>query len=404
MTENITAADSSVESSPPERRRRRRLKRVAVSGLVAVVVLGAGAFGAAALDIPAPPTLVHLLTDAPSTQGQLFAARTVAAPAQARPLPVQPAPLPETVPWKGGQITVSEFLDTTHSNAFVVLRDGAITHEWYRDGVGPTTPNASWSVAKSIVSLLVGRAIESGKLAEDDRLVDVLPGLATGGPYDSITIRDLLDMASGVDVSENYNPYFPFTGTARMYLTTDLAGFVRDHRGLQFDPGTEGEYRSVDTQLLGQAVAAVEGRPLGELLESGIWGPVGAEDDATWNLDRAGGQEKAFCCINATARDFAKVGQLVLDGGRVGNSQVVPEAWIRRLSTPAAHDVSGWGYSAQWWHPTGGNGRDFSAIGVYGQYIYVDPASRTVVVKLSDHGTEQDEIDTIDVFRALAAS
>ncbi|MDH6676809.1 CubicO group peptidase (beta-lactamase class C family) [Rhodococcus sp. LBL1] len=408
MTENTTAADASVEpipTSPPPPRRRRRLKRVAVSALAAVVVLGAGAFGAAAaLDIPAPPTLVHLLTDAPSTQGQLFAARTVAAPAQARPLPVHPAPLPETVPWKGGQITVSEFLDTTHSNAFVVLRDGAITHEWYRDGVGPTTTNASWSVAKSIVSLLVGRAIESGKLAEDERLVDVLPDLATGGLYDSITIRDLLDMTSGVDVSENYNPYFPFTGTARMYLTTDLAGFVRDHRGLQFDPGTEGEYRSVDTQLLGQAVAAVEGRPLGELLESDIWGPIGAEDHATWNLDRAGGQEKAFCCINATARDYAKVGQLVLDGGRVGDAQVVPEAWIRRLSTPAAHEVAGWGYSAQWWHPIGGNGRDFSAIGVYGQYIYVDPVSRTVVVKLSDHGTEQDEIDTIDVFRSLAAS
>ncbi|WP_430332936.1 serine hydrolase domain-containing protein [Rhodococcus sp. ACT016] len=404
MTENITAADASVDPSPPTPRRR-RVKRVTASALVAVVVLGAGAFGAsAAMHIPAPPTLVHLLTDAPSTQGQLFASRTVAAPAQARPLPVHPAPLPETVPWKGGRISASEFLDTTHSNAFMVLRDGAITHEWYRDGVGATTLNASWSVAKSIVSLLVGRAIESGKLAENERLVDVLPDLSTGGPYDSITIRDLLDMTSGADVSENYNPYFPFTGTARMYLTTDLAGFVRDHRGLQFDPGTEGEYRSVDTQLLGQAVAAAEGRPLSELLETGIWGPIGAQDDAAWNLDRAGGQEKAFCCINATARDFAKVGQLVLDGGRVGDTQVVPEAWIRRLSTPAAHAVSGWGYSAQWWHPTGGNGRDLSAIGVYGQYIYVDPASRTVVVKLSDHGTEQDEIDTIDVFRAIAAS
>jgi CubicO group peptidase (beta-lactamase class C family) len=297
---------------------------------------------------------------------------------------------------------MADFLGTTHTNSFLVLRDGAVTHEWYRDGFTATTRQSSWSVVKSIVSLLTGRAVAAGKLTEDDRLVRILPELTTGGEYDSVTIRDLLDMASGVDVSENYNKYLPLTGTARMYLTEDLAGFVRDHHGLRFPPGSAGEYRSVDTQLLGMALARVEGLPLAELLERDIWGPIGAEDDALWNLDRSGGQEKAFCCLNATARDFAKIGRLVLDGGRAGDAQIVPPAWIDRIRTPAPHQVGIWPYSAQWWHPTGGDGADLTAVGVYGQYVYVDPPSGTVIVKLSDHGTTQDEQETIEVFRAIA--
>ncbi|MFJ7387859.1 serine hydrolase, partial [Rhodococcus erythropolis] len=116
------------------------------------------------------------------------------------------------------------------------------------------------------------------------------------------------------------------------------------------------------------------------------------------------GEEKAFCCINATARDFAKIGKLVMDGGMVDGTSVVPAEWITRISTPAPNLVDEWGYSAQWWHPSGGSGQDFSAIGVYGQYIYIDPVTQTVIVKLSDHGAEQDEQQTIDVFRALARS
>ncbi|MFC9786917.1 serine hydrolase domain-containing protein [Rhodococcus sp. NPDC127528] len=401
LTDDATASGQSQSEKPS--RRGRILTRTAIAVPLTVAVLVAGSYAAtAALDIPAPPTLARLLVDAPSTQGALYPARTVPA-THPRPLPAYPIALPETVPWKGGQIPVAEFLDTTKTNAFLVLRDGALTHEWYRDGVGPTTRLASWSMAKSVVSLLVGRAIDAGKLSEDDRLVDVLPELATGGEYDAITVRNLLDMTSGADVSENYNPYFPLTGTARMYLTRDLDAFVRDHRSVQFPPGSRGDYRSVDTQLLGQVLARVEGRPLTDLLAADLWGPVGAEDDATWNLDRDGGQEKAFCCINATAHDFAKIGQLVLDGGRVGGTQVVPPAWISRISTPAPHPVDKWGYSAQWWHPTGGDGSDLSAIGVYGQYTYVDPSTRTVIVKLSDYGTEQDEQETFGVLRAIAA-
>ncbi|MCP2315315.1 CubicO group peptidase, beta-lactamase class C family [Nocardia amikacinitolerans] len=387
----------------PSRLRRYAPRIVLALGVIVAVVIGAAFAATPLLRIPGPTTLAQLLSDAPSTQGGLFESRIVPAAPTPRPFPAAPSPLPDTVPWKGSRVPVPEFLAATGTNSFLVVRDGKLTTEWYRSGVGPTTKQSSWSVAKSVVSLLIGRAVEAGKLREDDRLVDILPELANGTDYDTITIRQLLDMASGVDVSENYNPYWPFTGTARMYLTEDLAGFVRDHRDLRFAPGSRGDYRSVDTQLLGMALAEVEGKPLGELLAQQLWAPIGAEDDALWNLDRAGGQEKAFCCLNATARDFAKIGQLVLDSGRVGATQVIPPAWIERLSKPSPLPVIDWGYGAQWWHPTGAE-PDLMAIGVYGQYIYVDPPSRTVIVKLSDHGTAQDEAETIAVFRALAAA
>lgn len=380
-----------------------RRRKVLVAVVTALALLTGGAYAATALlAVPPPHQLARLLATAPSEQGRLFPSRTVEASATPRALPASAEQMPETVPWKGEDVTVRTFLDTTHARGFVVLRHGRVVEEWYADDAGERTRFSSWSVAKSVVSLLVGQAIAAGDLAEDDRLVDLVPALRTGGAYDAITVRDLLDMASGVDVAENYREYWPFTGTARLFLSTDLPGFLEDHRELRFTPGSQGEYRSVDTLLLGMILRTVEKEPLTTLLTERLWQPMGAESSATWNLDREGGVEKAFCCLNATARDFARMGQLVLDGGVVEGRQVVPAAWIDRISTPAPHPVSDWGYSAQWWHPEGADD-DFTAIGVYGQYVFVDPDADTVVVKLSDHGTEQDELETVGALRSIAA-
>ena len=200
-------------------------------------------------------------------------------------------------------------------------------------------------MSKSLVSLLVGQAIARGKLRESDRLVDLLPELKTGGDYDKVTVRDLLDMRS-----ENYRPYWPFTGAARMYLTRDLPGFIARNREMEFTPGSATAYRSVDTQLLGMALTRATGSNLADLLARDIWQPIGAERPASWNLDRAGGTEKAFCCVNATARDFARVGQMLADQGYVAGRQVVPGAWVARIAAPVTTPLDGWGYSAQWWH------------------------------------------------------
>lgn len=372
---------------------------------VVIAALVAAAYGGAALaHVPSPPTIVKLLTTAPSEQGRLFAARTVTASTSPSDLPesADELDLSTPVPWKGEDLALSDVLAATNTNAFVVLHEGQVVQEWYADGRAASTRFSSWSVAKSVISLLVGQAIGRGELSEDDRLVDLVPDLKAGGAYDDITVRDLLDMASGVDVPENYREYWPFTGTARLFLSTDLPGYIQAHRTVTFAPGSDASYRSVDTQLLGMILTEVEGKPLSELLTERLWQPMGAEADATWNLDRDGGLEKAFCCINAVARDYARIGQLVLDDGQVGGQQLVPTAWIDRISTLAPHEVSGWGYSAQWWHAPGSDD-DLTAVGVYGQYIYVNPAADTVIVKLSDYGTEQDELETVDMMRALAA-
>ncbi|ALJ20471.1 serine hydrolase domain-containing protein [Microbacterium sp. No. 7] len=382
--------------------RRGRRTALAVLASAVALVVGAAYAGAAALRVPPPHDLVRLQAHEPSEQGGDFAARPVVSSGPARPLEAAAdAGLPATVPWKGGRITPQEMLDETHTRAFVVLHDGRLVHEWYAEGVDAGTRLSSWSVAKSVVSLLIGQAIERGILSEDDRMTDLLPELRTGDAYDDITVHDLLDMASGIDVSENYNPWWPFTGTARLLLSTDLPGYVAEHREVSFAPGTRGEYRSIDTQMLSMILTRVDGRPLAQIVAEDLWTPMGAEADASWNLDREGGVEKGFCCLNATARDFARLGRLVLDGGRVGDAQVVPEAWIARISTPGELPVDGWGYSAQWWHAPSSDG-DVTALGVYGQYVFVAPDARTVIVKLSDHGTEQDELETIDAMRAIA--
>ncbi len=381
----------------------RVVRRLLALALGLVAVSGLAFVGASWAHVPAPPTLARLLTTDPSEQGALFAGREVENAGAVRALPVAAEPvMPQDVAWKGERVAVADFLATTHTLALVVLREGEIHAEWYADGLGPADRLSSWSVAKSVVSLLAGQAIGDGLLSEDDLLVDVLPELRTGGEYDQITVKDLLDMSSGVAVAENYREWWPFTGTARLFLTTDLDGFLADHRELVFTPGEKADYRSVDTQLLGAVVAKVRGENLATLLGRDLWGPIGAETTALWNTDRVSGTEKAFCCLNATARDFARIGQLVLDEGRVEARQVVPQEWIERISTPSA-EMGENGYSAQWWHWAGGSG-DFSALGIHGQYVFVDPATSTVIVKLSDHGTEQDESETFAALRQIAAA
>jgi CubicO group peptidase (beta-lactamase class C family) len=357
----------------------------------------------AALDMPNPVLLVRFVLTPRSEVGALFPARLVAASPQPRPLPRQDRPWPAELPWKGRTIPLEAFLETTRTNALLMVRRGVLVGEWYRPGEGPKTMQSSWSVAKSVVSLLVGQAIGAGRLSEADRLVDLLPAFHAAGADPRITVRDLLDMTSGVDVAENYSPWRPFAGTAGLYLTRSLVEFARSHSEIAFAPGSHGDYRSIDTELLGLVLAKIEGRPLADLLAERVWAPIGAEHIATWNLDRENGTEKAFCCINATARDFAKLGQLVLDGGRVGAAQVVPPAWIERLTQPAAKLVDGLEYSAQWWHVAGPDD-DLAAIGVYGQYIYVNRDRDIVIVKLSDYGAEQDEAETLAALRALANS
>ena len=301
----------------------------------------------------------------------------------------------ETMSWQ-------EFLDKTYTNAFLVIRNGVLTHEWYRDGFSESSRLPSYSVAKTMTSIMIGQLIEAGKIKEFDYFVDYFPEYKNGTAFDKVTIKSLLDMQSGVGVSDNYptGPQGWGVAIAQMYATTDLDWFLGNNRKMAFEPGSNAEYRSVDTQMLGMVIKKVTGKRVADYFSENVWQKLGAQYLATWNVDRVGGTEKTFCCFNAAAIDYAKVGLAILNGGYAGSTKVISKEWLNRLSTPVVTLDHGWGYSAQIWHPFPGTSM---ALGLYGQFIFVDPQSRTVIVKLSDNPPGSDtEEPTAQVLYALA--
>lgn len=391
------------EASTPPRRRYRGVRRALVATGVVIVAIVAGGFAlTAALGMKNPVFLVRFLFTPRSEVEVLYDTRKITASPHPRPIPEQLQPLSQTVPWKGKNEDILRVLRETETNVFLVMCHGTLVNEWYSEPGKKTSRESSWSIAKSVVSILIGQLIGEGKLSENTKLVAALPEFAIGGKFDEITVRDLLDMKSGIDMSEDYAEYKPFTGVAGMQVTADLHTFLMKNRALAFATGSRSEYRSVDTQYLSMIVARIEGEPLAKVLEHRLWHPLGAQDDASWNLDHADGIERGFGNLNATPRDFAKLGLLALAGGKVGDQTLISPAWMARITTPVAEAEPGWMYAAQWWHPPGHekNG-DYTAIGVYGQYVYVNPRHHAVVTKLSDYGAQQDEAELIDVFRSV---
>ncbi|MFZ9704393.1 MAG: serine hydrolase domain-containing protein, partial [Bacilli bacterium] len=310
--------------------------------------------------------------------------------------------MPKIVLYKKESVTWNEFLDRTYTNAFLVIRNGVLTHEWYRNGFSESTKLPSYSVAKTMTSIMIGQLIEEGKLKENDYFVDYFPEYKNGSDFDQVTIRSLLDMQGGVGVSDNYptGPQGWGVAIAQMYATTDINWFIGNNRKMAFTPGSSAEYRSVDTQLLGMIIKKVTGQRIADYFSRNIWQKVGAEYPATWNVDRINGTEKTFCCFNASAIDYAKVGLAILNGGYSGSTQIMSRDWIKRLKQPVVTLDHGWGYSAQIWHPFPGT---LMALGLYGQFIFIDPESRTVIVKLSDNPPGSDtEEPTAEVLYALA--
>jgi len=329
----------------------------------------------------------------------------VAVPRAAEALKLPPAPGGDLSPWLEQQGTV----------ALIVLRDGQIVHEQYFAGRDRSTLLTSFSMAKSVVALLLGQAIRDGHIRNiDDPLTRYLPELERQDPrFAQVRLRDLLTMRSGIGFEETYST--PWSDVAVFYLTSDLAQAVAGLRVAEA-PNQRYRYSSGDTQLLGMAIERATGRRLPQLLAQNLWAPIGAEQDASWSVDSAVlGQAKAFCCLNARALDFARLGQLMLDQGRVGGRQVVPSEWIDTLlavptlpgaDVAAQRNIEDPGrpsavfYTGQWRRmpqgpllvtpvPTAGRdpatlvpGTDFYAQGQHGQYIYVAPRQRTVVVRL----------------------
>ena len=317
------------------------------------------------------------------------------------------ANLPKNVNYGGTEISLEKFIDDTETNAFLVIKDGKLVFEKYYNGKSKDTLLPTYSVAKTLTSIMIGQLITAGKLKESDTFVSILPEYKAGTDFDLVTIRDLLDMNSGIGVSDNYptGPSGWGVAIAQMYASTDLYWWLHHNQKMWEKPGTKPEYRSINTQLLGMVIAKLTGETVSEYFQKNVWQPIGAQSQAKWNVDHVGGIEKTFCCFNATARDFARVGQLFVNKGaaNIGGGSVISASYLKRMSTPVVTLDYNWGYSAQTWHPFPDS---LLLLGLHGQYIYVQPKEQVVIVKLSDLPTSADGISEkiVPVLQQIASS
>ena len=325
----------------------------------------------------------------------------------------EPALLPETYTFNGQAKSVAAFLDDTVTTGLLVIENGVIRHEDYRLGASEVSPFTSWSVAKSVLSALVGIALDEGHIGSlSDPIDRYVPGLAESG-YGGVTIEQALTMSSGVAFNEDYDD--PFSDVNTIFIDLAIGTPMEEtlatlERGRE--PGTYNDYISSDSIALGLVLEAATGVPLEEYLSTRLWIPMGAEANAFWNTGRAG-PVLPFCCLNATLRDYARFGQLYLHGGARDGMQIVPADWIAASTTPSAphlepgpNPASFWtfGYGYHWWIPEDPQG-DYLAIGIWGQYVYVDPVRDVVIVKTSaDPGFDDRDHETVAVFRAIARS
>ena len=317
-------------------------------------------------------------------------------------LPVASEKMPVEIMYKGTSLPFNEFLKQTDTNAFIVIRNGVMSFEWYKEGVTQSTQLPSYSVAKTMTSIMIGQLINQGKIKESDKFIDYFPNLKAGTSFDLVTIEHLLEMTAGVGVSDNYpsGPAGWGVAIAQMYASTDVDWFLKNNRKMAFEPGSDSEYRSVDTMMLGMIIKKVTGNRIADYFSENVWQLVGAKYPATWNVDRIGGTEKTFCCFNASAIDYGRIGMLLLNGGYAGPNKIIDNKWLNRMSTPVTTLDRDWGYGAQVWHPYPNTSL---ALGLHGQFIFVNPATRTVIVKLSDNPTDSDhESDTAKVLLDLS--
>ena len=319
-------------------------------------------------------------------------------------------PLDISFEFNGRKQTIEEFLKKTTTTNFLVVKDDQIVYEKYFHGNDRNSLATSMSVAKSFISALVGIAIQEGHIESvEDNVVDYVPELKDSG-YKGVKIKDLLQMSSGIKYSEIYND-----GTSdiiQMIMQLGSGASIVDYASMLENERTPGEsfnYASIDTNVLGMAIKRATGKNPAEYLEEKIWKKLGMESNATWCTDNHG-NVLTFAYLNVTARDYAKFGRLYLNGGKWRGEQIVPEKWVMASRHPDKeylklkdHYVAGWdiGYQHKWWIPAGDDG-EFTGLGIWGQYVYVNPAKKLIIVKNSvdpEFGVRDRE--TIAAFRAI---
>jgi CubicO group peptidase (beta-lactamase class C family) len=395
-------APRSTEGAPPGRRRRWFLLAASPVVLLAVAVAAVYGWAWTATD---ESTVARALIWGESDVGDQdrFPARRIAATGEASPLPAGTEIDLSTV---GGANRESpafdSFLRGNDTLAFLVVQEDRLVYERYFGGASRRSLLTSFSAAKSFVSTLVGIAIEEGLIESvEDPVTDYLPELRTRDRrFERIRLRHLLAMSSGIRYHEAGFPW-PFGDNTYTYYGVDLRDVALTRTRIERPPGQEWQYNNFHPLLLGLVLERVSGMSVSGYMSSRLWQPLGAEGDATWNLDSTrSGFEKLESGINARAVDYARFGVLFLHGGDWNGTRIVSEDWVQAATAadittdPANH------YQFFWWLDLERPGR-FYALGKYGQYIYVAPDADTVVVRLGrDWGV--DNRTWLDTFRGVA--
>ena len=325
--------------------------------------------------------------------------------------------LPNSFVYESRSVDVNEYLDRTDVSALLILKDGKIRYENYWLTGGREVKWISMSVGKSFISALIGIALDQGHIKSIQDPVTIYVPQLKDSAYDGVCIKDILQMSSGASWNEDYgDPDSDINRSVRIFaLGGSLDEFAASLTN-ENEPGTFNRYNSTDTQVLGMLLREATGTSVTEFMQEMLWDPIGAEDNAYWLLDSEN-MEVAYGGLNATARDYAKLGELYRLRGRMNNKQIVPEKWVSESVSPdAPHLMPGenpmsdypLGYGYQWWIPD--ESGDYMAIGVYNQFIYVSPKNNSVVVQLAANKiygvdaieTTVSEFESIAFLRTLA--
>ncbi|MFQ3192539.1 MAG: CubicO group peptidase (beta-lactamase class C family) [Paraglaciecola sp.] len=331
------------------------------------------------------------------TMYQSFNATVIPASTQPFYFPVKAKPLPDSFEYDNSVIPTQGFIEDSQTTGLLVIKDGNIVYENYWLGQKQDKQHISFSVAKSFVSALMGIAIEEGFVTNIEQAVtDYVPELVGSG-YDGVSIKNVLQMSSGVSFNEDYSDFksdinrFSRATAFGSSLDDFSASLVREK-----EPGTYHHYVSIDTQVLGMVLTRATGKSLTHYLSEKIWQPLGMEHQAFWLADDYD-MELALGGLNVSLRDYAKLGWLYLNQGTWTDNQnniqqIVPKQWvIDSTKADAPHLVAGknnpassspFGYGYQWWLPLDAED-EFAAQGIYDQYIYIDPDQKVVIVKNS---------------------
>lgn len=316
----------------------------------------------------------------------------------------QPWPLAERYGAQGIDERFIGLFEELGTVAYVVIHNDSLLFERYGDGYGPDSYSNSFSMAKSVVSLMTGAAIDEGLIESVDQPVgDFLPRFAGGEK--ELTVEHLLTMSAGMDWDENYSGLF--SNTTEAYYGRDLPALVGRMVRVE-EPGVRFRYQSGVTQILAMVLEKATGGTISEYASEKIWTPIGAEYNALWSLDREGGYEKAYCCFNSNARDFARLGRLMLNRGSWNGHQVVSESYMERALSPANRligekdDGPNLTYGYQFWILERHGMTIPYMRGINGQVVLAIPDRNAVIVRLgrkrSEIRTAQNYPDDIDTW------